>query len=79
MTGVGPKVRISKDSEYQEVEGCYEGLTCSNLQRILALLEELDTWKAACIANNCSAGRFLSITGDESKMTIMPHSVGPFC
>ena len=73
------KVRVSTDIDGEEVEGCYEGLSCSDMQKILAKFEQLHAWKAACIANNCCARRFLAITGNESKIIITRHKCGPFC
>ena len=76
---ISSKVQVSVDSTGEEVEGCYEGLSCSDLQKITAKFENLDGWKAACSAKNCCAGRFLAITGNESNMTITRHRYGPFC
>ena len=61
-----------------ELPGCYEGLTCSELQKVVGVLGELFEWKVACSRNNCSAGKLLTATGNESKMTITRQKLGPF-
>ena len=59
-------------------EGCYERLTCSDLQGIVSLFARLSTWREACVASDCSAGKFYTVTGNESKMKITRQKLGPF-
>ena len=73
------KVKISRDNNGDELEGCFEGMSCSDLQKVIAAFNELHEWRAACTGNSVSAGRFLAITGNESKMSITRHRLGPFC
>ena len=41
-------------------------------------LGELVEWKAACSRNNCSAGKLLTMTGNESTMKNTRQKLGPF-
>ena len=58
--------------------GRYEQMICSDLQRIVSIFGKLSAWREACITNRCTAGKFLTITGNESKMTVTRQRLGPF-
>lgn len=62
-------VKVSEDED-GELQGCYEQMSCSDLQKVTAIFAKLSAWREECIRNNCSAGELLTITGNESKMTI---------
>ena len=72
------RANIALDSRGEEQEGCYENMTCSDLQKVVAVFAELTEWRYHCTTTNCSAGKFYTVTGDESKMTITRQRVGPF-
>ena len=73
------KAKLSKEAGTgRELPGCYEGLSCTDLQEVVGALGELFDWKAACSRNNCSAGKFLTVTGNESTMKITRQKLGPF-
>ena len=71
-------VKIAEDDDGELQEGCYEQMTCSDLQRIMSIFEKLSAWREECIANGCTAGKFFTVTGNESKMTIIRQRLGPF-
>ena len=79
VLAVCKKAKLSKVAGTgRELPGCYEGLSCSDLQELVGALGELHEWKAACSRNNCSAGKLLTVTGNESNMKITRQTVGPF-
>ena len=68
----------SKTSAGENIEGCFESLTCSELSKVTAALTDYNGWNGACLQHNVSAGKMLVITGSESKMTVNQYSLGPF-
>ena len=76
---VSRSAQIAEDCDGELQEGCYERLTCSDLQWIISVFVRLSTWREACIANNCSAGKFYTmiITGN-AIMSITRQKLGPF-
>ena len=71
-------VKRAKDNVTEkEIKGSYEGLSCPDLNKVLAVLGELYEWQGACATHNASAGQLLTVTGAESKMTITCHRLGP--
>lgn len=72
------EVKVSTDFDGKEEDGCFEGMSCSDLQKIVAVFAVLSEWRQACITNGCSAGKFYAITGNESNMTITRQHIGPF-
>ena len=71
-------VKIAEDDDGELQEGCYEQMTCSDLQKIMSVFGKLSAWREECITNGCTAGKFFTITGNESKMTITRQRLGPF-
>ena len=78
ILGQSQKGTTSKDPSGMPIEGCYEGLTYSDVSKVTATLSTLHDWQSQCIQNGCSAGKLLTVTGNESKMTITQLQVGPF-
>ena len=64
------KIIISRDRGGYVLEGCFEGMLFSDLQKVIAVFSELHEWRAKCVENSISAGRFLAITGNKLTMTI---------
>ena len=49
-------VQISEDCDGEQQEGCYEQMSCSDLQKIVSVFGQLNAWRETCIRNMCSAG-----------------------
>lgn len=71
-------IKLAEDHDGEVQEGKYEQMTCSDLQKITSMFGQLSAWREACIANRCTAGKFFTVTGNESKMTITRQRLGPF-
>ena len=72
------KASISKNLAGEPIEGCYEGMTFSEMSKVIAAFTNLHDWRAACLQHNCSAGKMLTITGNESNMSVTQYYLGPF-
>ena len=71
-------VKIAEDDDGELQEGCYEQMTCSDLQKIMSVFGKVSAWREECITNRCTAGKFFTITGNEPEMTITRQRLGPF-
>ena len=47
-------MKVSEDED-GELQGCYEQMSCSDLQKVTAIFAKLSAWREECIINNCSA------------------------
>ena len=71
------KIKRSEDRG-APIETTYEGMNCSDVQKIISVLEAFTSWRQQCEMHNISAGKMLVVTGNENKMTFTQHHLGPF-
>ena len=72
------RAKISEDLRGEEQDGIFEGMSCSDLHKAVSVFQELAEWKSRCTTNDCSAGKFHAVTGNDSKMTVTRDRMGPF-
>ena len=77
VLGVSRRVKQSDDCG-TKIETTYEGMSCSDLQKIISILGRFGAWHQQCEANGISVGRMLVVTGSESNMTVTQQHCGPF-
>ena len=66
-------MKVSEDED-SELQGCYEQMSCSDLQKVIAIFAKLSAWFEECIRNNCSAGELLTPTRSSRDCTRLESS-----
>ena len=77
VLGVSSRVQKAQDMG-TTIEACYEGMSCSDNQKVLSVLGSFYSWRQACETNGVVAGKMFVVTGNENKMTVTQHHLGPF-
>ena len=49
------------------IEATYEGMNCSDVQKIISVLEAFTSWRQLCEVHNISAGKMLVVTGNKTS------------